>query len=57
MKRDLFEVLYQWKRDANRRPLLVRGARQVGKTYLVNLLRHLEKRSSAIIFVTINNYR
>ncbi len=24
------------KRDANRRPLLVRGARQVGKTYLVD---------------------
>jgi hypothetical protein len=40
MKRDLYEVLCQWKRDANRRPLLVRGARQVGKTYLVNLLRH-----------------
>ncbi len=31
MKRDLYEVLCQWKRDTNRRPLLVRGARQVGK--------------------------
>jgi hypothetical protein len=36
MRRDLYEVLCQWKRDANRRPLLVRGARQVGKTYLVD---------------------
>jgi hypothetical protein len=36
MKRDLYETLCQWKRDANRRPLLVRGARQVGKTYLVD---------------------
>ena len=36
MKRDLYEILCQWKRDANRRPLLVRGARQVGKTYLVD---------------------
>ena len=36
MKRDLYEVLCQWKRDVNRRPLLVRGARQVGKTYLVD---------------------
>ena len=36
MKRDLYEILYQWKRDKNRRPLLVRGARQVGKTFLVN---------------------
>jgi predicted AAA+ superfamily ATPase len=36
MKRDLYEILCQWKRDANRRPLLVRGARQVGKSYLVD---------------------
>ena len=36
MKRDLYEVLCRWKQDANRRPLLVRGARQVGKTYLVD---------------------
>ena len=36
MKRDLYEVLCQWKGDVNRRPLLVRGARQVGKTYLVD---------------------
>ncbi len=36
MKRDLYKVLCQWKRDVNRRPLLVRGARQVGKTYLVD---------------------
>ena len=36
MKRDLYEILCQWKRDKNRRPLLVRGARQVGKTFLVN---------------------
>jgi len=36
MKRDLYEELCQWQRDPNRRPLLVRGARQVGKTYLVD---------------------
>ena len=36
MKRDLYEILCQWKNDKNRRPLLVRGARQVGKTFLVN---------------------
>jgi len=36
MKRDLFEILCQWKNDNNRRPLLIRGARQVGKTFLVN---------------------
>lgn len=36
MKRDLYEILCQWKRDKNRRPLLVLGARQVGKTFWVN---------------------
>jgi len=36
MKRDLYEELCQWQRNPNRRPLLVRGARQVGKTYLVD---------------------
>ena len=35
MRRDLYKVICHWKRDANRRPLLFRGARQVGKTYLV----------------------
>jgi len=34
MKRDLSEILYQWKKDRNSRPLLVRGARQVEKISL-----------------------
>jgi len=36
MQRDLYNVLCQWKKAASRRPLLLRGARQVGKTYLVD---------------------
>ena len=28
--------LLQWKRSANRKPLVLRGARQVGKTFVVN---------------------
>ncbi len=35
MKRALEEVLLKWKSKSSRRPLLLRGARQVGKTYLV----------------------
>ena len=50
MKRDLYEVLCQWKRDVNRRPLLVRGARQVGKTYLVDELGRRE----FISLITLN---
>jgi len=34
-KRHIFKQLEQWKANANRKPLILRGARQVGKTTLV----------------------
>jgi len=36
MKRTLYKDLLLWKNSRNRKPLLLQGARQVGKTYLVN---------------------
>lgn len=36
MKRILYNYLIEWKNSNNRKPLLLQGARQVGKTYLVN---------------------
>ncbi len=36
MKRLLYNKLLEWKRSERRKPLLLQGARQVGKTYLVN---------------------
>lgn len=35
MKRDIEESLHVWVEKRNRKPLILRGARQVGKTYLV----------------------
>lgn len=35
MKRLLYSHLKKWGKSANRKPLLLQGARQVGKTYLV----------------------
>jgi len=35
MKRNLYANLLQWKDKSNRKPLLLQGARQVGKTYLI----------------------
>lgn len=35
MKRALFNKLNLWKESSRRKPLLLRGARQVGKTYLL----------------------
>ena len=35
MERKIMNDLLRWKRDDNRRPLLIYGAKQVGKTYTV----------------------
>lgn len=35
MKRDAISQLYLWKANPNRKPLILRGARQVGKTWLM----------------------
>lgn len=35
MKREAISELYAWKGRANRKPLIIRGARQVGKTWLM----------------------
>jgi predicted AAA+ superfamily ATPase len=38
MKRDLMIHLNEWKNDEDRKPLLLKGARQVGKSYLAREL-------------------
>ena len=35
MKREIINDLIKWKNDKNRKPLIVHGARQVGKTYII----------------------
>ena len=35
MKRDAIKYLYEWKSRDNHKPMIVRGARQVGKTWLM----------------------
>ena len=35
MKRNAIEYLYQWKASNDRKPLVMLGARQVGKTWLM----------------------
>lgn len=58
-KRHLLTTLEQWKNSTNRKPLLLRGARQVGKTTLVhhfakaysqNIYLNLEKKPDADYF-------
>ena len=35
VKRNAFSQLVTWKNDPERKPLIIRGARQVGKTWLM----------------------
>ncbi len=35
MKRDIQQYLKAWKNSENRKPIIIRGARQVGKTYII----------------------
>ena len=35
MRREIINELIKWKDSANRKPLIVHGARQVGKTYII----------------------
>ncbi|HNZ78245.1 MAG TPA: AAA family ATPase [Bacilli bacterium] len=37
MKRKIYQDLLIWKNSNDRKPLILQGARQVGKTYIVNL--------------------
>jgi len=36
MRRDMAEQLVKWKNKANHKPLIIYGARQVGKTYIID---------------------
>ena len=35
MKRDIYKQLFSWKESSSRKPLVLKGARQVGKTYIL----------------------
>ena len=37
MKRKIYEELLKWKNSNDRKPLILQGARQVGKTYILNM--------------------
>ena len=36
MKRTIYKDLLKWKNNPNKKPLLLQGARQVGKTFIIN---------------------
>ena len=49
MKRKIDAYLLEWKRDAERKPLIVKGARQVGKTESIR--RFAEGNYKSVIYI------
>jgi len=47
MKRDIYKQLVSWKQSSSRKPLVLKGARQVGKTYILKKFGEEEYRSVA----------
>lgn len=64
--RQIFSKLEDWKKNKDRKPLIIRGARQVGKTTLVKdfaktypyaILLNLEKVSDKSFFEDFNDVK
>jgi uncharacterized protein len=48
MKRKIYQDLLNWKNSDDRKPLILQGARQVGKTYIVNVLFGAENYANVV---------
>lgn len=55
MKRDILEKLVEWKNNDHRKPLILNGARQVGKTYI--LKEFGAKEYSKVAFLSLDRDR
>ena len=55
MKRYLIDKLVEWKNNEDRKPLILSGARQVGKTWL--MMEFGKKYYKNIAYITFNNNR
>ena len=49
MERKIYEDLLKWKKDSNKKPLLLYGSRQIGKTYSVTTFGEKEYKTVAYI--------
>jgi len=53
MKRTLYQNLLAWKSGRRRKPLLLQGARQVGKTWLINEFGKNEYKSNDFVNIPL----
>lgn len=52
MQRDIYKKLIEWKNKKSRKPLILNGARQVGKTYIIR--KFGEKEFSKVAFFSMD---
>ena len=57
LKRKIDSYLYEWKKNPNRLPLIIRGARQVGKTYSIEKFAKSYTAFVEINFITNPEYK
>lgn len=49
MKRKMMRELIEWRKDPDRKPLIITGCRQTGKTYIVKAFAESEYRNHIYI--------
>lgn len=54
MKIKIYEQLLKWKRNMDRKPLMLLGARQVGKTWIMQHFGEKEYKNVAYTTVTMS---
>lgn len=55
MRRVVYQQLNEWKSSTNRKPLILNGARQVGKTYIIKEFGRYEYKKTAYISLDRND--
>ena len=53
MRRKIYDLLLKWKSSSDRKPLVLEGARQVGKTYILKEFGHREYEN--LIYINCHN--
>ena len=56
MKRNVLDELIAWKEKSNRKPLILNGARQVGKTYILQEFGKLYYKHTAYVNVSTQSH-
>ena len=63
LKRKIYDELLKWKESKDKKPLVIKGLRQVGKTYIVrqfandnyeNVILILEKIKNCVLYLIIH---